>query len=478
MRKLLLIVWAILFCCAMAPAQAEALPSSPVTILSASDNEEHKIALVTITNVHQPEQTKYTVYKVWQDDDNLSGMRGPYGVQLYANGTPVGTPVTLDADTLSYTWKNLYRYERGEEIRYTVDEVQVPEGYRAEVQGNTLINRYVPSMWNGLVHKYWHDDNDRDGLRPQSVTLHLYAEGILVLTLELTEDEDWSSTFGRLPVYVRDAARMGWPIPADEDNPERKIAYTLKEETVPGYTCEYSVTDNGFSVTNTHEPESIDIPVRKIWEDTGNKYEYRPESITMRLMADGVVVETMVLTENVKWRGTFQNHPVNAEGEPIKYTVIEDEIERYTTRITGSATAGFTITNELIYGYDFRFTKVWQDTAQEHPTPQFILYNPDGTVHRTPDQPPSDRGNGNYVYSLVDEDDYYVVELPMEGYETEYINQDEYAGITDCVFTGGTIINTAILVPPDTGDMMNPAVYLLLLTASAAVLILLQKRRR
>ena len=238
MRKLLLIVWAILFCCAMAPAQAEALPSSPVTILSAADDEEHKIALVTITNVHQPEQTKYTVYKVWQDDDNLSGMRGPYGVQLYANGAPVGTPVTLDADTLSYTWENLYRYERGEEIHYTVDEVQVPEGYRAEVQGNTLINRYVPSMWNGLVHKYWHDDNDRDGLRPQSVTLHLYAEGIPVLTLELTEDEDWSSTFGRLPVYVRDAARMGWPIPADEDNPERKIAYTLKEETVPGYTCE------------------------------------------------------------------------------------------------------------------------------------------------------------------------------------------------------------------------------------------------
>ena len=153
MRRLLLIVWAILLCCAMAPAQAEALPSSPVTILSAADNEEHKIALVTITNVHQSERTKYTVYKVWQDDNNLSGMRKPYGVQLYANGAPVGAPVTLDADTLSYTWENLYRYERGEEIRYTVDEVLVPEGYQGEVQGNTLINRYIFHTFEGKVCK-------------------------------------------------------------------------------------------------------------------------------------------------------------------------------------------------------------------------------------------------------------------------------------------------------------------------------------
>lgn len=478
MRKLLLIVWAMLLCCAMASAQAEAPSSSPVTILSAADNEEHKIALVTITNVHQPERTQYTVHKVWQDDDNLSGMRAPYGVQLYANGSPVGSPVTLEADTLSYTWENLYRYEKGEEIRYTVDEIQVPEGYQVEVQGNTLVNRYVPLLFDGMVHKYWHDDSDRDGLRPQAVTLHLYAEDILVLTLELTADEDWSGTFGSLPVYVRDAWRMGWPVSADGEDPDRKITYTLKEEAVPGYTCEYSVTADGFSVTNTHEPERSDIPVKKLWEDTGNKYEYRPESITVRLLADGVQVETMVLTEEEKWRGTFEDEPVYAEGKPIHYTLIEDELNRYKTQITGSSTVGFTIKNALIYGYDFRFTKVWQDDTQEHPVPQFILYNPDGTVHRTPDQPPSDRGNGNYVYSLVDALDYYVVELPMEGYHTEYVNQGEDADVTDRVYTGGTIINTAIFIPPSTGDALNPALYLLLLAGSAIGLILLCRKKR
>ena len=478
MRRLLLIVWAILLCCAMAPAQAEALPSSPVTILSAADNEEHKIALVTITNVHQSERTKYTVYKVWQDDNNLSGMRKPYGVQLYANGAPVGAPVTLDADTLSYTWENLYRYERGEEIRYTVDEVLVPEGYQGEVQGNTLINRYIFHTFEGKVCKYWSDNGDQDGLRPQAVTLHLYAEGTRVLSLELTGDEDWCGTFGSLPVYLRDARRMGWPIPADEENPWRKITYTLEEEAVPGYTCEYKVAQDGFRVTNIHVPESIDIPVAKHWEDSANKYEYRPESITVRLLANGEEVGDMVLTQKEKWRGVFKDKPVYAQGKPIEYTIVEDEVKRYKTEITGSAREGFTISNSLIYGYDFRFTKVWQDDSGEHPTPQFILYNPDGTVHRTPLQPPSDRGNGSYVYSLVDEYDYYVVELPMDGYHTEYVNQGEAEAVKDRVYAGGTIINTAVFIPPPTGDFMNPVLYLLLLAGSATGMTLLYRRKK
>ena len=73
MRRLLMFAWAILLCCVSVSALAEAPASSPVTIRAAADNEEHKIALVTITNVHQPERTQYTVCKVWQDDDDLSG---------------------------------------------------------------------------------------------------------------------------------------------------------------------------------------------------------------------------------------------------------------------------------------------------------------------------------------------------------------------------------------------------------------------
>ena len=271
---------------------------------------------------------------------------------------------------------------------------------------------------------------------------------------------------------------MGWPIPADEENPWRKITYTLEEEAVPGYTCEYRVAQDGFCVTNIHVPESFDIPVAKHWEDSANKYKYRPKSITVRLLANGEEVGDMVLTQKEKWRGVFKDEPVYAQGKPIEYTIVEDEVKRYKTEITGSAREGFTISNSLIYGYDFRFTKVWQDDPGEHPTPQFILYNPDGTVHRTPLQPPADRGNGSYVYSLVDEDDYYVVELPMDGYRTEYVNQGEAEAVTDRVYAGGTIINTAVFSPPPTGDFLNPVLYLLLLAGSVTGMTLLYRRKK
>ena len=345
------------------------------------------------------------------------------------------------------------------------------------MQGNTIINRYILRMFEGEVWKFWDDGGDQDGLRPQTITLHLYAEGIQVSSLELTAENGWSGTFGSLPVYVRDAERMGWPVPADAENPAREIRYTLAEEEVPGYTFEYEQTPGGFMVTNTHEPACIQIPVKKIWDDSANEYEYRPESITVRLLANDKEVDTLVLTKENDWRGVFMDHPVNLDGEPIVYTLVEDEVKRYKAEITGSAEEGFTVRNALIYGYDFSFTKLWQDHREEHPTPQFILYNPDGTVYRTQNQPPADRGDGHYVYSLVNEEDYYVVELPMEGYYTEYVNQGEAASVTDRAYAGGTIINIAIADLPPTGDSQNLWGYLLLLAGSVTGLILLRRRK-
>ena len=56
----------------------------------------------------------------------------------------------------------MYKYEHGEEILYTADEVFVPEGYQKDVQGDTLINRYVLYMFEGEVCKHWQDGGDQD----------------------------------------------------------------------------------------------------------------------------------------------------------------------------------------------------------------------------------------------------------------------------------------------------------------------------
>lgn len=69
-----------------------------------------------------------TVRKVW---NTPAGMRQPdqVQVQLYANGTPFGGPVTLNASNgWQHTWRDL-----DDSIVWTVDEPNLPDGYRREI---------------------------------------------------------------------------------------------------------------------------------------------------------------------------------------------------------------------------------------------------------------------------------------------------------------------------------------------------------
>ena len=96
---------------------------------------------------------------------------------------------------------------------------------------------------------------------------------------------------------------------------------------------------------------TLDIPVTKVWNDSNNQDQLRPEEIKVQLYADGIAVEGRILTLNEKnqWKDSFTNLPrQNKETkEAILYTVqeIPAEITGYTVGITGTAETGFTITN-------------------------------------------------------------------------------------------------------------------------------------
>ena len=85
----------------------------------------------TITNKHTPEVTTVTVVKVWDDSDDIGGIRpASIQAQLTADGSASGEAVTLNADnTWTYTWENLPKYNAGKEIAYSADETAVPAGY-------------------------------------------------------------------------------------------------------------------------------------------------------------------------------------------------------------------------------------------------------------------------------------------------------------------------------------------------------------
>ena len=96
------------------------------------------------TTVTRNKETK-TVYAdiLWDDDGNRDGMRpDEIFVQLYANGQPVGEPTALTGGSTDSSWPISWTeqdvYDGGEEIIYTVEVVEVPDGYSASADSTGL----------------------------------------------------------------------------------------------------------------------------------------------------------------------------------------------------------------------------------------------------------------------------------------------------------------------------------------------------
>ena len=92
--------------------------------------------------------------------------------------------------------------------------------------------------------------------------------------------------------------------------------------------------------------EKTQIHVSKVWEDSGNQDKIRPESITVNLLADEVIVDNARLSEDNHWEHTFENLDLYTDtGNMICYSVKEISIDGYTTVVAGNANDGFIITN-------------------------------------------------------------------------------------------------------------------------------------
>ena len=288
----------------------------------------------TITNTHEVEKTSVTVNKEWLDENNQDGIR-PETVTLIlkANGTEVQRATVGANDNWSKTFENLPVYANGEKIVYTVDEETVTTGYTKTVEGMTVKNSHTPATTSITVNKKWLDENNQDGIRPETVTLILKANGTEVQRATVGANENWSRTFENLPVYANG----------------EKIVYTVDEETV---TTGYTKTVEGMTVTNSRTPETTSVTVNKEWLDEHNQDGIRPDSITVRLLADGKEVKdaTIKPDNSGNWTYTWSGLAKYKAGQLINYTVSEDAVDGYTTSTPtslGTTTNGYvgTITN-------------------------------------------------------------------------------------------------------------------------------------
>ncbi|MDD7467127.1 MAG: Cna B-type domain-containing protein, partial [Floccifex porci] len=292
---------------------------------------------ITITNtITEIEKTSVTVNKVWKDNDDQDRIR-PDRIKVYLMiGDKVVDSVHLsEANQWTYTFTNLDKYADGQEIVYTVrefisDDLELP--YITEITGSmaegyTITNTHIPATIEKItVSKTWEDLDDNDRIRPEDITVYLYGNDSLYDSIVLNEDNDWNSAFINVPKYDKG----------------EEINYKIEEIDVEGYTSEIkgNITE-GFEIVNYHEPEELDpITIQKVWVDEDDKDEIRPDSITVYLLANGDKECSLTLTKEENWQVTLEGLYKYRDGEEIEYTIVEEEVEGYTSNVDG-----FTITN-------------------------------------------------------------------------------------------------------------------------------------
>lgn len=297
-----------------------------------------------------------------------------------------------------------------------------PGGYEATVERQDadgsaaesfiVKNRHQPATASLAVMNRWIDNDNASGKRQQAA-LRVYRVDVAGSTADTAKLVAVDSAAGAVQVesagdeFGMCAVWDGLPVyefvTGESGIPERqKVKYVVQEETVSGYTVGYQAfpvdgrdgadleqvamdaaelpavdyrfqrddASNTVTLTPGESPsavmitnaiESAGVPVTIVWDDEDNSANMRPESVTLRLYADGAPTDVVLelsqanadLDDESKWVGGFAGLPSFNEGEDdagsrVAYAVSEDELGcGYATSIAGNQDIGYTVTNSL-----------------------------------------------------------------------------------------------------------------------------------
>ena len=407
-------------------------------------NEGNRIWTFTVVNRVQ-RNLSVKVNKIWQGDRE-EDRPDQVSVALLRNGEEIarvgltaeeGWQAEITRDAGGHSLPRLD--EKGAEYSYTLEETD-PEGYRSAVESSLSGDQLTFTLTNTRTTlqdtvtlrgvKTWVDNNDAAGARPESIRLHILADGRAVRTMRISSSVNSWNVSG---------------LPRFTDSGEA-VRYTVYEEPVEGYdtVCAAPVFDAGSltwtcDVTNSYD--TLQVEVRKIWEDEEDARRLRPESVTVRLVgsAGGAsrVVASAELTAEGGWRAVFTGlRREDLPGVPITYTLEELRVPGYKAGVVaGSAEEGFTVTNvpddNLV---TIRAEKVWVDGENAEGTrpdalvmrllqdgkeiDSAVLDRDNGWAHTFTDLPYLKPGlsAGSYMYNVRED------EVP--GYQ----NTDYYSG--------------------------------------------------
>ena len=213
----------------------------------------------------------------------------------------------------------------------------------------------------GTVTKIWEDNSNQDGIRPETVTIDVYADvdanvlselgfplpavsrttSILAKSVELSGDnavtendvvntDKWAATID-LPAKTLTGSPINYTIAEQGAVTNNGVTTLPIDGSDKAYKVKYD--QDSLTVTNSYEPETISINVEKYWKDSDNQDGKRPESITVRVMNGEDEAATAIVKpdENGSWKHQFADLPKYANSQLICYTIAEDKVNNYST---------------------------------------------------------------------------------------------------------------------------------------------------
>ncbi|WP_298075257.1 Cna B-type domain-containing protein, partial [uncultured Corynebacterium sp.] len=290
-----------------------------------------------------------SIEKSWkgQGDDNL-----PESIKVDVLRTVDGKTETYKQVELTAQneWKaelkDVPRFLDGKEVSYSVKESDVPGYTPTYATIERTADKFIARLTNTRdstelkVKKVWigQDAVEIDpavakGRLPEEVTVHVVQavngkEADYGDPITLNADNNWSATVRDLPTHV--------------DGKEAQ--YSVREDEVKGFKTDYTSFGDAFTVVNKAEPTFLEVT--KKWEDvTGDL----PQEVTVHVVqtVDGKQTDygdPLKLSAGNDWHAKVENLPQFVNGKPATYSVREDAVDGYTSKVSGEGPE-FTVTN-------------------------------------------------------------------------------------------------------------------------------------
>ena len=255
----------------------------------------------------------------WTGNDKL-----PVDVTLWANGVAKQTVSLNYQNYWKHKFTNMPKYdENGDEIKYTVTQPNIVTygsfKYKTTISGDAT---------SGFVIKNFS-------------------------LIDITVGKSWN--------MVPNIVIPGTPSPADPPT----MFFVTNVLSAFDDAMSYSL-DTSLAADSNTEDENYDDPINSSDDsDDGEQPDDRskskvavPDSITVKLLADGRVVDTMQLTKDMDWTGKFENLPRYDERDnhEIQYTIEETPVLGYKTEYLHTSVIDVVINKSII---DIPVEKKW-----------------------------------------------------------------------------------------------------------------------